>query len=267
MGKFNSSVSKMAILFFLTLLFVVPVLFLFIKSISFGWKWPMFIPQQLSLHSWHVIINDSKLISAIWTTVEIAGIVVIVNLLLGVPVAKALSRYEFKGKNFIETIIFLPILLPALGSAMGLHLTMIRLGLADQKLGVILIHLLPTLPYTIRILRAGYDRVSYKWEDQAKTLGANSFVTFYTITIPLLMPSIRSTALLTFVISLSQYVLTAIIGGGRVTTLPLLFYPYFNNANDSIIAAFAIIFAMLPVLFLVAAEVVIRFYHYLIKGM
>ncbi|WP_347552908.1 ABC transporter permease subunit [Pseudalkalibacillus hwajinpoensis] len=141
---------------------------------------------------------------------------------------------------------------------MGLQFTLIKAGLGDRLTGVLLVHLIPTLPYAIRVMRAGYERLGTGLEEQAAVLGATPFIRFLTVSLPLLLPSIRSLMLLTFVISLGQYALTAIIGGGAVSTLPLLYYPYFSSSNESVIAGFSIIFAMLPLLFIGSVEIVLR---------
>lgn len=244
------------------MLFVAPVLFLFVRSITFGWRWPEILPSSFNIRGWSVIWGDPQIYQALFTTVAIGLTVVILNYLLAIPAAYALSHKNPKGKTILETILFLPILVPVLAIAMGLHLVMIRLGLADNIAGVILIHLLPTLPYAVRVLKAGFDRMSPQWMNQGKTLGTSAVRTFFTVMLPMMLPSIRSAGVLVFVISLSQYVLTAIIGGGQVTTLPLLYYPFFNSVNEAVVAGFSVLFALLPILFLLIMETVIYLYKY-----
>jgi putative spermidine/putrescine transport system permease protein len=245
---------KSVILLLFLLIFIVPVLFLFLKSVTFGWTWPDVAPDAFSPRAWEVIFSDPQIFSALQITFFIGTVVVVLNFLLAVPAAFSLSHGNMRGKTVVETILFLPILVPVLAVAMGLHVVMIRLGLADHYAGVILIHLLPTLPYAVRVLKGGFDRISPYWMKQGRTLGVPPVKTFFTVLLPMMIPSLRSTALLVFVISLSQYVLTAIIGGGQVTTLPLLYYPFFNSANEAVIAGFSVLFAALPVLFLLMFE-------------
>jgi putative spermidine/putrescine transport system permease protein len=253
------------IIFFFFLFLIGPLFFLFLKSFTYTWQWPQWYTLDFHLKSWRAVWDEPKLYTALETTIIIAFSVIVLNLVMAVPAAKALSHHEFKGQSVIETFLFMPILIPSLAVAMGIHLTMIRLGLADSLVGVILVHLLPTLPYSIRMIRAGFDRIGLKWEEQAKTLGASPVSIFWTITLPLLLPSLRSTVLLTAVISLSQYVLTALIGGGRVLTLPLLYFPFFNSVNESIMAVYSVIFAVIPLLFLVTAELFFKLYLSLIR--
>ncbi|MEQ6389965.1 ABC transporter permease subunit [Bacillaceae bacterium S4-13-58] len=259
MKKLRSS-WQIILLLFLFLFFTFPILLLIIKSFSTGWSFPHFFPQQITFRGWQVLATDPKLVEAIYTTVIIAVSVVVINIVLSLPVAKGLSHYQFKGKTVLETVLLLPILVPSLAIAMGLHLTMIRLGLSDRIIGVILIHMLPTLPYSIRMFKAGFDQLGTKWEEQARTIGVSNIHVFWTVTLPMLTPNIRSVTLLTYVISLSQYALTAIIGGGMVTTLPMIYYPFFSSADETVVATFSIIFALLPIAFLVILELLIQIY-------
>ncbi|MDP4552724.1 ABC transporter permease subunit [Alkalihalobacillus macyae] len=240
------------------LLFILPFLTIIMKSFSIGWRWPDLLPDSYGFEGWKVIFRDPSLIESIFTTIKIALMVVGLNLLLAIPAARALSFYTFHGKSLIEAFLLSPILIPGILLAMGLQFTLIRFGLADRMAGVVLVHLIPTLPYAIRIMRAGYERLGNGLREQAIVLGAGPLIRFLTVSLPLLLPSIRSVMLLTFVISLGQYALTAIIGGGTVVTLPLLYYPYFSGSNEAVIAGFSIIFALLPLLFIGVAEIFLR---------
>lgn len=240
------------------LIFLVPLLFLVMSSFAFSWRWPDLLPQSYSLRAWQALMSEPNMLPAMWMTMLIGGMVVLLNLLLAMPAAKALAYYEFKWKSMIEGLLLLPILLPVLVIAMGIHLTMIRLGWANIWWGVVLVHLIPTLPYSLRILRSGYDRLGTHWTDQASSLGVSPWRVFWTITVPFLLPSIRSVIILTFVISLSQYVLTFLIGGGSVVTLSLIYYPFLSSVDTAVMASFSLVFAMMPIVFLIITEAIIR---------
>jgi putative spermidine/putrescine transport system permease protein len=237
------------LLVFSLLLTIGPVVLVGLQSISFRWRWPDLFPHHFGLSAWQAVFGDPNLMHALKYSVTITAAVVMLTIVISMSAARALAFNNFKGKTLIETILMLPLLIPLLFIVMGLHLTMIRFDLADSIYGVVLVHLLPTVPYGIRILRTGYERVGMRWYEQATVLGASRQKQFWTITVPMMMPSIRSTIVLTVVITLSQYALTAIIGGGVITTLPLIYYPYFSSANQSIMAAFTMLFAILPLIF------------------
>lgn len=261
--KFGRFAIQLSAILILLIIFVFPLIFLVFKSFSQGWNWPMLFPAHWSMNAWESVGREPQLWAALTNTLVIGLLVTALNLLLGIPAAKVLSQKSRVG--WLNTAVFFPLLIPSLAIAMGLHLTMIRLGLADHKAGVIFIHLLPTLPYTVRIIAAAFNRLGPSWEELAYVLGASKAASFCQITLPLILPSIRSASLLAFVISLSQYVLTAIIGGGTVNTLAILFYPYFNSANDGITAAFAVIFALLPILFIILMELSLFIYRLAVR--
>lgn len=258
MKSYLIQLSKKCFFIIVFISFIIPILILLLNSFSREWRWPQLIPHSFSLRAWDVVFHDPYLWPAIGITTFIGLLVVLLNIILGLPAARALAFYDFKGKSFIETFLLLPILIPSLAVGMGLLFTAIRLGVADHWSGVVLIHLLPTLPYTIRILRAGWENVGPHYEEAARTIGASAWTAFWTITAPLLFPSVRAVIVLTFVISLSQYVLTALIGGGQVVTLAMIYYPYVTSIDRSVTAALSLLFILLPVVLLLIFEASVR---------
>ncbi|AZB44063.1 ABC transporter permease subunit [Bacillus sp. FJAT-42376] len=202
--------------------------------------------SQPSARAWKLLLEDPLLVQAVWTSIGIGVMVVLLNYLIGIPAARALAFKEFKGKTFTETVLLAPILVPALLVAMGLHIAFIRLGLANEWSGVVLIQLLPTLPYTVKMFRAGFEQMGISFEQQARTLGASKLEIVKSIYLPMLLSSFRASAFLLFVISLGQFVLTSLIGGGSVLTLALVYFPYFEQADTAVLAAFSLLFAVIP---------------------
>jgi putative spermidine/putrescine transport system permease protein len=245
------------LLFFLAI-FVVPLMFLFVQSFAFGWRWPDLFPPRFDLRGWEVLFRDPHLVPALWTTALVGGVVVLLNLVLAMPAGKALAHFTFPGKAFLESILLMPILIPSLAVAMGIHFTMIKMGLAGTWWGVVFVHLIPTLPYSVRIFRAGFERMGRQWAEQAKSLGATNWMIFRMISIPFLLPSIRGAIILSFVISLSQYLLTMLIGGGSVVTLAMIYYPYIYSGDYAVVASFSMIFALFPLCFLALSELALR---------
>lgn len=239
-------------------LFGLPLIIIIIYSFAWGWRWPAIIPEAVNLRAWEVLGREPQLLPALLNTLLVGVVVMLLNLFIALPGGKALAHYDFPGKNLLDTLITLPIILPSLLLAMGLHLTMLRLGLANHWLGVSLIHLLPTLPYSMRIMRAGFESWGIKWEEQSRNLGVAGWQLWWTLWIPLLLPSIRSMLVLSLVISLSQYALTALIGGGTVLTMAMIYFPYFTGSDPGLVAAFSVFFAIIPIIMLALLEGLIR---------
>lgn len=239
-------------------IFFLPIVFLFFQSFAGFWRWPQLVPETFQIQAWEVLFHEPRLLEALQVTFYIGFLVVFINLIVGLIAGRALAYNQFKGKSVIEMILLAPILVPSLAIAMGLHITFIKMGLANHWLGVVIVHLVPTLPYSIRIFRSGYDRLGIKIIEQAVTLGVNKWKIFWTVEVQLLLPTIRSASILAFIISLSQYAITAFIGGGNVVTLALVYYPFFQSSNQALIASFSFMFFLLPILFLFILELLLK---------
>lgn len=242
--------------------FVFPMILLLLQSVSSPWRFQSEDGFTWQWTSYQKLLQDPMLWEATLTSIVIGYAVLVINFIIGLFTGKALVSSSYKGKAWVEAILLSPILLPVLAIAMGLHLLMIRIGLADTLIGVILLHLVPTVPYSIKIFYNGFNQIGPAMMEQSNILGAGFWTQIFTVELPLLRPAIRSLTFLTIVISLSQYAITAIIGGGRILTLPLVFFPYMENANTSLMAAFSIWFAVIPVTMYIVIELLILLLPY-----
>lgn len=257
--------SKLIRLFFFSIVFLVivfPFLPLLLSSVSFGWQWPNVLPESYSFRAWeYVLAGSSGTWPAVGASLLIAGIVTAVNILLAVPAANALSRNKFTGKWLAEAIIFAPIVIPPFVAVMGIHLTFLRLGLTETIFGVVLAHLSPTLPYMVRAVMISYNTLSVDWEDQARMLGAGPVSRFFNVVLPHLLPGIAAGASLSILISLSQYLITFLIGSGQVVTLPILLFPFISGGDPAIASAYSLLFAGMAILTLLVMDVSLKNYY------
>jgi putative spermidine/putrescine transport system permease protein len=240
-------------------LFIFPFFFLVYKSFFGVWAWGSSIQGKPSVRAWKLLLNEGEFLDSIGVSIGIAIIVLALNLLIGITAGKVFSFSSFRGKSVIEALMLLPLFIPVLVIAIGLQIMFIRYGLSDHWLGVALVHLVPTIPYSIKMFKTGYERIGSKLIEQSTILGGNSIQRMYHIELPLLLPSIRSVLFLTIVISLSQYVLTGIIGGGNVVTLAMVYYPFTDTADEAVMAAFSIVFAMIPIILYIILEGCLKF--------
>lgn len=248
--------------FIIILLISVPFLPLILTSFSSGWKWPEIIPHSYSLRAWsYVLSNSSGTWSAIGNSIIIALTVTIINVVLAVPAANALARMRLKAKWLIEGIIFSPIIIPPFVAVMGMHMTFLRLGLTETIVGVILAHIAPTLPYMVRALIVSYKTLGTQWEEQAQMLGARPFQRFFYVVLPHLLPGIIAGSSLSVLISLSQYLITFLIGSGHVITLPILLFPFINGGDSAIAASYSLLFAGIAIVTLFTMDLLLKNYY------
>lgn len=239
-----------------------PFLLLLLSSLSFGWQWPDVLPESFSLRAWeYVLTGSSDTWQAAGASLWIAFMVTTVNILLAVPAANALTRYQFRAKWLVEAIIFAPIVIPPFVAVMGIHLTFLRLGLTETVAGVVLAHISPTLPYMVRAIVISYNTLSTDWEDQARMLGAGPFSRFIHVVLPHLVPGIAAGASLSVLISLSQYLITFIIGSGQVVTLPILLFPFISGGDPAVASAYSLLFAGMAIVALLGMDAALKKYY------
>lgn len=232
----------------LVVLFIGPILALGLYAFSTRWFFPQLLPTEWSTTPLLRQLSSPYTQAALMNSLLIATVVTLLALLLGLPAARVLGQSHFSGRSLVLMILFLPNVLPALAIGMGLNVLFLQLGLAGSMVGVALVHLVPVLPYTIFALQGVFTRYDEGYELQACTLGASPRRVLLWVSLPLLGPGIAVAALFAFLVSWSQYVLTLLIGGGRVITLPILLFAAVSGGNPGSIAVLALLFATPPVI-------------------
>jgi len=258
--KYGDKIS-LIVLSLMILLSLIQIVFIFFMSFSNGWVWPDIIPQKLSIKGWQYVLLNSNSVDAIFMSLKIALIVVIINLIVAIPAADAIARYDFKYKNTIEFFLIMPIVIPPIISTMGIHKTFIKMNLTESIWGVVLVHIIPTLPYMIRAIKISFENFGFEWEQQCQMLGASKLNTFINVKMYFLLPGIIAGSSLTVLISFSQYITTILIGGGQIQTLSTNMVPYINSGEKTIGCVYAIIFAFICLLALGIMEYYLKRYY------
>ncbi|HEY1012820.1 MAG TPA: ABC transporter permease subunit [Herpetosiphonaceae bacterium] len=228
-----------------------PVALLLIQALSVRWFYPDLLPREWSAANLAGRLGDPQTQAALWLSLRIGLLVSGLSLLVGYPAARALELGRLPGKNLIYLLLFLPNVVPGVAVGIGLNTLFLRLDLAGTAGGVALAHLIPVLPYTVFTLGGVLANYDQRYEQQARVLGAGRLQVFRLVTLPLLAPGLVAAALFAFLISWSQYLLTFLIGGGQVQTLPLLLFATLSGGNQAAGSALALLFVS-PLLLLIA---------------
>ena len=204
-----------AVYFFMFAPILVVVVLSFNESMFGGF--PM---TGVSLRWYAKLLENDAVLRAFQTSLWVALVTSIVCTALGILAAIALVRYEFPGKEFINTIAIAPALLPETVLGVGL-LLLIRW--ADQPRTLALMiggHIMLALPYVILVVQARLIGIKRVYEEAALSLGANRFHTFREITLPLLMPAVVASMLLVFTISFDNVTASMFWRPAGVETMP-----------------------------------------------
>jgi spermidine/putrescine transport system permease protein len=181
----------------------------------FNYTW-----QGFTFKNWTHPFNYPGLSGAIKISLEIAFLSSFAATILGTLIALALVRYRFRGSATTNLLIFIPMTTPEIVMGASL-LTLFLNWKIPQGFGTILIaHIMFNISYVVVTVRArlvGFDR---HLEEAAMDLGANEFVTFWRVTLPLIAPGILAAGLLAFALSIDDFVITY-FNAGTVITFPL----------------------------------------------
>jgi spermidine/putrescine transport system permease protein len=181
----------------------------------FNYTW-----QGFTLRNWEHPFSYPGIGGALWVSIQIAILSSLAATALGTLIALALVRYRFRGSATTNLLIFVPMATPEIVMGASL-LTLFLNWKIPQGFGTILIaHIMFNISYVVVTVRArlvGFDR---HLEEAAMDLGANEAVTFLRVTLPLIMPGILAAGLLSFALSIDDFVITY-FNAGTVTTFPL----------------------------------------------
>lgn len=223
-------------------LLLVPFLPLIFWSVSRRWFFPTIVPDEFSDRAWSFIFSErSQVLEGLVTSLIIAVSVATIAAAIGLSGGRALGLYRFRGKRLVELYLLAPVIVPSIAVAMGIQVLFIRYSLADTIPGVILVHLVPTIPYVVLVMAAVFANYDTSFEEQARVLGASPLRVFIHVTFPAVLPGLVVAAFFAFLISWSEYITTVLIGGGQVLTLPLLLFA-FVRSDPSVAAALSLFF-------------------------
>lgn len=228
-----------------------PLVPLVVWAVSGSWRYPALVPDRLTTRGLELAASASVL-DGLLTSLTIGLAVTALALVVGVPAGRALGCHAFRGRRLLQFLLLAPAIVPTLAVLLGTQVFFVRLGLVDSVQGVVLAQLVPTVPYVTLVMTAAFAGFDLAAEDQARMLGAGPLRAVLHVTLPALRGPIVVAGVFAFLISWSEYILTLLIGGGTVQTLPLLLFSYARGADLTEAAAVALLVVLPPVLALAA---------------
>ncbi len=215
------------------------------------WAWPALWPQSFSLRAVREVLHRSgQLAGVLASSVGISLAVAVLSVIVGLMTARAVTAYDFPGKGLAVFFTSLPLMVPVTVFAMGVQVTFIRLGLNNTVHGVILAHLLYSLPYAVYLITDGMRALGVSLEEQARVLGATGPGAFRRVTLPLLAPVLLAAFSMAYIVSFSQYFLTLLLGGGQVKTFTMVMVPYLQGGERNIASVYSVLFLAVTFLLL-----------------
>jgi len=199
--------------------------------------------------TWYAHLFDVEGIGdAFFTSILVAVLSGTLSILIGLPMAMALSRHRFWGRGLISSLLFADIAAPSIvvgSSSLAFFLSLnFPMGLST----ILIVHIAFNIAYVVAALRARISGMGTQLEQAAGDLGASPFVAFQKVTLPLLAPGLLAAFLLAFALSIDDYVITSFINGSR-QTFPLFAYGFTKKGMAPQVLCFG------TIVFVVAAMV------------
>ena len=178
----------------------------------FNYTW-----QGFTLDNWRHWNAVPGLVDAMSLSLQIAAISAIFATVLGTLIALALVRYGFRGRGATNLLVFLPMATPEIVLGASLLALFLTMSVATGYLTIAIAHIMFCVSYVVVTVKArlvGFDR---HLEEAALDLGANEWTTFRKVTLPLIAPAILAGALLSFALSVDDFVITYFNSGSEIT--------------------------------------------------
>jgi putative spermidine/putrescine transport system permease protein len=201
----------------------------------------LFPPSGYSLRWFKQLAGNGPLLAALWLSVQIAAVVTLLSLAVGVPAALALAKGRFPGKDALTGFFLAPLLLPTLITGLALLLFFSPLRLTATLPGLVLGHMTVTVPFVIRMMATALANLPDDIEAAAATLGATPWRVVRRVTLPLATPGLIACACLSFLLSFDETVISLFIAGPRASTLPVEMVRYVEGRTDPLIAALSVV--------------------------
>lgn len=234
----------------LMLWFLLPFVPILLWAFANRWPFPDPLPQQWGLDGVRSGLTAGAPHAFVVST-AIGLAVAAIATPAGALAARALVSGRLPLPRLSEAVLFAPLVLPAFAVAMGLDVLVLRTRVPGP-FAVVAVLSVAAIPYTTYLMRVAFGAYDKGFEEEARTLGASRATVLLRVQVPLLAPALSGAAFLAFLVGWSDYVVTLLVGGGRVVSVPILVGSFAaGTGNSAVVAALSLAAVVPPLILLV----------------
>lgn len=205
------------------------------------WTPDRLTPPVMSFYRWKHMWENSLLQEALVNSYLLAPLAGLLTLIVALPTAYALGRFEFRGRETAKLLALLPLLVPEFVLAIFFTSILYQIGLAQYRFAAILFaHIVLFLPYAIRILTVSFETVRTDHINAARDFGASPPTIFAVAYWPALKPGVLAALLIVFIKSFEEFAIAFVVGQPGLVTMPSLVYTSlgqdFNRPNAAVLS-------------------------------
>ncbi len=232
-----------------------PLLNMLIWTVAEAWYFPARLPVRWGFAFWtRVFRPEAAAMTALWTSLVIALLTVVVSMAVAIPAGYALSKRHLPLRSLFLLVFLLPQAVPGVAVHMNVARMFYGLGLAGTIPGVMLVHAIQGLVFAVWIASAAFAAVGSEPVEAARNLGASPLRAFLTVTLPLAAPGLLASAIFVFLISMDEFSGTYFVGVPDVRTLPLTMLNAALEGNYQIASITALLLLVPSVGFMLFVE-------------
>lgn len=192
--------------------------------------------------------STDQLLAALKNSLIVAAFTTVISTVIGTATAIALARYRFRLKGFYNGFLLMPMMMPDIVLGIGLLIFFVTLGMNLSLVTIIIGHCVFLTSYVFIIVQARIAGLDPALEEASADLGASEWMTLRKVLLPQLAPGIMGGALLAFVISMDDLVITYFIAGTGSTTLPVFIFGMIRRGVKPEINAIATLIILASIL-------------------
>jgi spermidine/putrescine transport system permease protein len=204
------------------------------------------------------LLKDRVLIRALQNSLIVATATTAISVVLGTVGAWLLYRFRYRASSALETLVFLPMIVPEVILGVSLLILFVTIGLQLGYTTIVISHVTFCFPFVMAAIQARLSGLDPSLEEAALDLGATPVQAFTKVLVPYLMPAIVSGALMSFTLSLDELIVTYFTASAGTRTLPLEIFGRVKKGLDPTLNAISTVFILSTVVLVMATEILKR---------
>lgn len=230
----------------------------FVVGYSFNSNRVVTVWKGFSLEWYAEVLGNDDIQRAVINSLRVASISTVLAVIFATGLAIGLLRMARAGKTFAWSLIMAPLVIPEIVFAIGTLALFVQIRFPLGVDAITLAHTAFCIPFALLPIRARLRSVDLAVYEAAADLGANEWVIFRRITLPLLAPGIIAGALLAFIISLDDFIVSYFLAGAGGTTLPVYIFGMIRNAITPGVNALSTLLLLVSVLIVSISYIIAR---------
>ncbi|MEG1254609.1 hypothetical protein [Clostridium sp.] len=235
---------------------LLPIISIIIWAFFSAWKSTYIWPSNFNLSGFQYFFNSKDWYIGL-KSVVFSMEVGFVSLILSIMLSRFFITSEIKHKVILESVFYLPMLLPVISICLGSHKLFLRY-FSSCGVAIMILHIYFSLPYAFKMVYSYYTVWGIEDEIIARGLGASPWQGFLHINIPIYFQGYISSFFMAFIVSYSQYFINFFIGNSNHINFSMIMTPYITNSNRNIAAVYTLMYLFYSVIVMQISSLIMK---------